>query len=308
MASPCLKMEVIEMEHVVFDPKRLGKQIGIGATAWVFEYGDNQVIKIFRQKYDQHYVEEEYFRSMVAEQTGLPVPKNYGICQVSGIDEEVEKSSHETLNGCYAYVQERIHGISLMKKIMENPTIEACGDLIADMVALQVKMHEIEAGRLGLRNQREILHLFISWAPLLSEDEKRKMDELLDSLPDNKRICHGDYHMDNVFITEKGLVCIDWCDLTCGNPMADLARSLLIFRCEGLPDSIPKEVVELTIRMRSVCWDFYINAYQRFGGKIDHLEEWLAVVAASRMFCEVDDNKQCMLRVVQEYLANQAKA
>lgn len=280
-----------------FDITKLGKQIGMGATAGVYAYGNDQIIKIFKSEYPLSHVEEEFQNCSVVEKTGLPVPKNYGICQISG-------SGNEELDNHFAYIQERIRGISIMKKIMENPSFEACSGMIRDMIELQVRMHQIEADGLGLRNQKEILHLFISWAPLLTEDEKSKLYSILDSLPEGNRICHGDYHMDNIFLTNKGLVCFDWCDVTSGNPMADLARSLLIFKCTGLPDSIPKEVVELTIKMQSVCWDFYIKTYEQLSGSIENLEEWLAVVAASRLFCDIDANKQCMLKIVRDYLAH----
>ncbi len=279
-----------------FDVKKLGEKIGIGATAGVYAYDTDKIIKIFNRHHTLERVEEEYKNCHAVEQTDLPVPKNYGICQVLG-------SGNDKLDGCYAYIQERLRGISIMNKIMENPAIEACSGLINDMVKLQVKMHSIEADALGLRDQKSVLKLYISWAPLLSEEEKARISAILDSLPTGNRICHGDYHMDNIILTDRGPVCFDWCDVTCGNPMADLARSLLIFKCEGMPDSIPREVVELTIKMRSVCWDFYINAYEQFGGTIENLEEWLAVVATARLFCEIDDNKISMVRVVREYLS-----
>ena len=103
-------------------------------------------------------------------------------------------------------------------------------------------------------------------------------------------------------MTEKGLVCFDWCDAACGNPTADLARSLLIFKCDATPDSIPPEVEEQIKRLRDTSIPLYISLYEKLGGQYDHLEAWMAVVAAARLPWEVEANRPAMLKVAREYL------
>lgn len=274
-----------------FDKEMLGEQIGVGATADVYTYGSGKIVKIFHDYLGKGHAIHEWKANHAAELTGFPVPKNYGICQIHG-------TGNDKIDDCQALIQEKIDGISVMKQVLMNTNEEDSLKLISKVVEMQVKMHKIVAEQLEIPNQKEVFKGLIKAAPLLDELEKDKLYAILNSLPTGNKLCHGDYHFDNIMIRNNELVCFDWCDITCGNPTGDLARSLLIFLGEATPESIPKEVLEMTIRMQKVVYEEYIKLYTDFGGIYDHLDDWMAIVAASRLSLEVDENKKVMLRII----------
>ena len=47
-------------------------------------------------------------------------------------------------------------------------------------------------------------------------------------MPDESRLLHNDFHPDNIMLTPNGPVIIDWIDATCGHPLADVARTLIM--------------------------------------------------------------------------------
>ncbi|MFD1910018.1 phosphotransferase family protein [Paenibacillus rhizoplanae] len=55
----------------------------------------------------------------------------------------------------------------------------------------------------------------------------------LAELPDGEKLCHGDFHPDNILMDDK-LWVIDWMTGVRGNPAADVARSVIMFSIGGL--------------------------------------------------------------------------
>ena len=63
---------------------------------------------------------------------------------------------------------------------------------------------------------------------LLSGDMKRVALNALETLPDGNTLCHGDLNVQNVIFSSKGPVVIDWDNACRGNPLADVARVMLM--------------------------------------------------------------------------------
>jgi Ser/Thr protein kinase RdoA (MazF antagonist) len=74
----------------------------------------------------------------------------------------------------------------------------------------------------GSRAMKLYLERAIEWAEgSLPERIRRRIRERLDELPDEERVCHGDFHPDNVLLGEGGPVIIDWGPASAGHPLAD---------------------------------------------------------------------------------------
>lgn len=286
----------MEKNEFVFELQLLGEQIGTGATADVYAYGQDKIAKIFHPGHKHQYTLYEFKVSKAIEETGLPVPHNFGTCIIEAPDSE--------FHGCSVIIQERMEGVSIMRLVMdynEPKDLPLLSKVVEQVVELQARIHQVNAESLHLPEQKKHLHDLISMAPLLTEEEKEQLYKILQGLPAGKQLCHCDYHFDNIFSTEKGLVCFDWTDAVCGNPSADLARSILIFYCEDTPASIPAKVKEQIVKMREFSIEFYRETYKKYGS-FDNLDAWLAIVAAGRLHAEVEGNRPAMLRVVRNYL------
>lgn len=71
-------------------------------------------------------------------------------------------------------------------------------------------------------------------APMLSEEEKSVILKYLEKLPEGTRLCHGDFHPDNVLMDEQ-LWVIDWMTGVVGEPAGDAARSVVMFSLGAMP-------------------------------------------------------------------------
>jgi len=59
--------------------------------------------------------------------------------------------------------------------------------------------------------------------------------KVLETLPDDDFLCHGDFHPDQIIMSKKGPIIIDWITATMGSPAADVAQSSLILRLGAPP-------------------------------------------------------------------------
>ena len=108
----------------------------------------------------------------------------------------------------------------------------------------------------------------------------------LERLPDGQAICHGDYHPGNLVITRRGPVVIDWMSASHGNPVADVARTTLMFRMAGVPEYYSPETQQAVDQARRSFYEAYLSAYlSRRPFPVEEIEAWIPVLAAARL-CE----------------------
>jgi aminoglycoside phosphotransferase (APT) family kinase protein len=106
---------------------------------------------------------------------------------------------------------------------------------------------------------------------------------LLAQLEDGTSVCHGDYHPDNVMLTPKGPVIIDWLTAGYGNPHLDMARTVLLLSIGEPPDVGP--VTRRLLRLlRKLFRNGYLAAYAEVR-PYDHnaVGLWLPIAAAARL-------------------------
>ncbi len=132
----------------------------------------------------------------------------------------------------------------------------------------------------GLPSQRQRLQRKIQGAALSSTTKEAALSAL-DRLPDGNMLCHGDFHPDNILMSSRGAIIIDWPDATQGNPLADVARTSLLARVAGLPRSTPGRWVLKS--GRTLFHHIYLRQYLgRHAASRRELEAWLLPVAAAR--------------------------
>ena len=240
------------------------KPIALGRTAEVYAWGEQQVLKLYRDWCPPRWVDFEARIGRVVQDAGLPVPS---------IGETVE------INGRRGLVYERLAGVSMFRTIVARPwTIIQFGRLMAEMHAA---MHAILAPS-DLPDQRDRLKGAIERAQPLPDDLWRKTLGILETLPDGDRLCHGDFHPDNVLMTPRGPIIIDWMTATRGDPLGDVARTVLLMTVGEPPTGILIRL--LTRLMRGRMRAAYIKRYfeLRPDGR-ERLKQWLVVTYAARL-------------------------
>jgi aminoglycoside phosphotransferase (APT) family kinase protein len=120
---------------------------------------------------------------------------------------------------------ERVDGSSILEQVCARPwTLPRFSRLLAE---LQAGMHDNDTVT-GLPPQRQRLESEIRRAQGPSSQLKAAALEALAAMPQGARLCHGNFHFDNVLMTADGPVVTDWIDATLGRPLADVARSSVL--------------------------------------------------------------------------------
>ncbi|MYA61346.1 MAG: phosphotransferase [Dehalococcoidia bacterium] len=237
----------------------LGPFIGRGYIAEVFAYGEGKVVKLLFDEDGAEAAEREAHITTAAVEAGLPVPK---------ISETL------TVNGRPGIVMERVEGATMLRWGTTFPWRIYTGARM--MARLHAEVHS-KAG-VDIPDLRDRLRPRIEESEVVEEDLKVMALERLESLPDGDRICHVDFHPDNLIMTKAGPVIIDWEFGAKGVPEADIARTVVLVQ-SGIPlvSGVRRVVIEWA---RKIFLSFYLKEYFRVTGmEWEDVTPWLLPMA-----------------------------
>jgi aminoglycoside phosphotransferase (APT) family kinase protein len=244
----------------------LGPLLSRGRTAEVFHYGDARVLKLFLPEYGEDYAAAEVRIGQLLWQAGAPVPKLY---------------DRIAIDGRHGIVYQRIIGESMLACLQRQPwRLPALARLLA---RIHAKMHQLAIP--ALTSQSDRLSEQVSAAPGLAETARRRLLVRLASLQNGAQaLCHGDFHPDNVLLSEHGPIVIDWPTATSGEPAADFARSRLLLAI-GQPESRQSPLDRLvTAAGRRLFRGQYLKHYCKLSGLNESLlSAWEPITAAARL-------------------------
>jgi aminoglycoside phosphotransferase (APT) family kinase protein len=122
----------------------------------------------------------------------------------------------------------------------------------------------------------------------------------LDKLPVGEQLCHGDFHPYNVIMNPKGAVIIDWNNAHIGNPLEDIARSILILEGVGVSTPSIRPVLD---RFAQVYLERYFELSSADRGQ---LAAWRPIVAAVRLADNMSEIQEWLLAQIRAGLGVQA--
>lgn len=245
----------------------LEKCIGRGNTAEVYELKDieNEVVKLFYEKIPYELIEMEFEKSGVISQLGIPSPNVHKLLE---------------LDNKWGILYEKVMGKNFTDIISSQPFLpQKNAQLFAE---LQASFHSKSIEKLP--SQKAYLSRNIKGTNLLSEEEKQKILQYLETLPDDNKVCHGDYHSDNIIMMNGRAKILDWMTGTSGNPSGDVARTLMIMRDSYLPPSMSKVTKILLQIVRKMFAKSYVNHYMKITkSSLESIEKWLLPIMATRL-------------------------
>jgi Ser/Thr protein kinase RdoA (MazF antagonist) len=254
-----------------------------GREAEVFVRADGNVVKVMRSANQEPRVRREAaaLQALADRQHLAP-----------GFVETTEVAGRPAL------VSERVSGDDLLARLSKKPWL-----------VLKV------AGTLGRAHAAMHDHLAPDTLPDLHDELARRIEsakalpahhataalERLWALRTGDRLCHGDYHPQNVLGTLKDPVIIDWGDASRGAPAADVARTLLLLRMGALPPDTPAPMRALTAVGRGMlAWRYLADYRHHAAEKPALLDDWLFVRAAARFNEEIEVEYPRLLKLLDD--------
>ncbi len=243
----------------------LGKLIGSGYFSDVYEYGDGKIIKLMKEFCPPQYAKREYDLTKAAHSRYPWAPAVYGI---------------EKINNRYGVVMDKASGrpVSDILIFTGGLMLKRYLKLIVDY---QLKLHSILDTTLP--PYEEVLENNLQKVGL-SETQKEFIRKYAKTLPRLSRMCHEDFHTDNVVIKGDKVTVLDWSTAYSGNPLSDAVNMQIIMRLPikhkktGFPVSLVAWFFKVLIRR------IYFKEYlKRTGCTMEQINAFLLPAAVIRL-------------------------
>ena len=180
--------------------------VGRGANGEVYRLKDETIVKVFFPGEDLNNVKKEAEIAHVVFELGLPVVIPYDTVLIEG--------------GRYGNVYEVLGSKTLSETIEAEP--ENFDRWITEYVDLYRMVHETDGSGKALPSSKDLYRRYLSEsAGWYSKEEMDQLLRLLESIPDRNTLIHGDYHPNNIMISDGELIMIDLGDFSTGHPVFD---------------------------------------------------------------------------------------
>ena len=257
--------------------------LAVGREAEVFMRADGNVVKLMRSPSQEERVQREAAALQALADCQHLAPAFVETTEVAGRP---------------ALVSERVSGADLRSRLSRKPWLVL--QVASTLGRGHAAMHSHGAPD-NLPDLRDELARRIESAAALPHRLGGEALDRLRVLPPGERLCHGDYHPQNVLGTLQDPVVIDWGDASRGAPSADVARTLLLLRMAELPPDISAAMQSLTAVGRGMLARRYLAVYRRRAvEKPPQLHDWMFVRAAARFNEELEAEYPRLLRLLEE--------
>jgi aminoglycoside phosphotransferase (APT) family kinase protein len=275
----------------------LGRRIGVGRTAEIFEWEKGYVVKLFLKGFSRETMQREARVGRVVNELGLPVPKVIELIEV---------------DGRYGIVFERVgSGRTMLQELGAKPWL--LSSLFRVFTDLHLEMHRRSVPelpplrrRLAERIRRITSADFRDDLRELAERAKATALAELEELPEDDKLCHGDFHPDNIIMSPRGPVIIDWVDAAKGDPAADVARTRLLISV-GAPveGRISSRRID-SVRKRALS--LYLKLYlERSHISLESIDAWGLPVALARITEGIPGERDQLMVFIKSCLGRQFK-
>ena len=257
-----------------------GPLIGIGREAEVFAWGDGGALKLFLTADQAADAEHEASVTQAVHDAGLPVPAVEGTVEVDGRP---------------GIIFERVDGPSMLSELGRRPwQVRNLAHLLAD---LHLRVHACELP--GLLSLKQMLEEWFRRDELLPASIRDAGQKALRLLPEGDILCHLDFHPDNIVMTSRGPVIIDWMTAKRGDRHADIAATSLLVRHGA---SVPGTARQWLMRAgRALFHSMYMKRYlDRQAVSPALIAAWRLPLAAVRLTDNIPGERDDLLVVISE--------
>lgn len=179
------------------------EEIGHGANGSLYRIDRDTVVKVYKNPDSLDDIQHEREMAKLALILGIPTAISYDVVKVGS---------------SYGSVFELLNARSFAKILAQQPEkFDWCAKEFAEMLK---RIHRTEVPEDKLPDMKRTVHM---WAEFLSdylpEDAEKKLLALIDAVPHDAHMIHGDYHTKNLELQNDEVLLIDMDTLAMGYPI-----------------------------------------------------------------------------------------
>lgn len=244
--------------------------IGEGANGIVYRVDADTIIKVFRYPDALPDIRNEQALARKAFVMGIPTAISFDVVRVGDR---------------YGAVYELLNAQSLCKILQRDPgRLDECVDISVDLLK---KIHGTLLQPGEMPDQRKVV---LGWTRFLKdhlpEKTYEKLYALMEAIPEDHHMLHGDYHVKNVMVQNGETLLIDMDTLCMGHPVYEFASIYLAYvGFSAIDKTNCEKFLGLPI---SLCSEFWQKTLERYFGttdpeKLKTIEEKATLVANVRL-------------------------
>ena len=257
-----------------------GELIGKGMTAEVYAWGHDKVLKLYFEQFSEDWIKYEAEIGTAVHEAGVSSPTVFDMIDVEGRK---------------GIIFERIFGKSMLKLILAEPwKVYYYAKQLAD---LQFKVHQCSASSLPSQQERFAVRINSS-SKKLGKTQQTILD-YMDHLPNGSSVCHGDFHFNNIIVSGKKLVPIDWTNAYQGNPLGDVARTCLMMSSPSKPPGASDIMMMLSRYTIWLVYWTYLNEYMRLANvRFEEIDAWILPTAAAKLRDKIPGEEKWLMDTI----------
>ena len=184
--------------------------IGVGANGRVYRIDPDTIVKVYLNPDSLPEIKRERELARTAFVAGLPTAIPYDVVRVEG--------------GGFGSVFELLNATSFAKLLIRGEkTVDEVARMSVDMLKL---IHSKEVSPGAVPDMRAVA---LGWADFLMDylpvDQGSKLRALIEAVPVNMHLLHGDFHIKNIMLQNGESLLIDMDTLCHGHPVFELAST-----------------------------------------------------------------------------------
>ena len=184
------------------------EEIGRGANGTIYRIDQDNVVKVYNNADALDDIRHEREMAKLALILGIPTAISYDVVKVGN---------------SYGSVFELLNARSFSRILTDEPQkLDWC---VQEFVTLLKKIHSTVAPEGKLKDIKEtVLYWVSTMQSCLPEDAAEKLLALVQAVPHDNHMIHGDYHTKNIELQNDEVLLIDMDTLSVGNPVFELAQ------------------------------------------------------------------------------------
>ena len=246
------------------------EEIGRGANGTIYRIDQDNVVKVYNNADALADIQHEREVARLALILGIPTAISYDVVKVGN---------------SYGSVFELLNASSFSKILAENP--EKMDWCVKEYVDMLNRIHQtvVPAGKLP-----DVKEIVVGWAEFMKDylpvEAANKLMALVQSVPHDDHMIHGDYHTKNLELQNDEVLLIDMDTLAVGHPIFELASMYNAFI--GYSEVNHENVLHFQGFDFDTAWKFWRKTLAAYLGthcekKLEEVENKARVIGYTRM-------------------------